>query len=225
MSTTTALRRKPRKSQRDRRSEASHACRELIRETAILVHEQAYRYLEMPKVTRRILQQNEPVVERLVLITDAHLLTKPRLWVKNLLATLEAAMLVQITIEDVEGVNHLRLRGRWSDVQVCELVLQRTFLVLNRAATYAYRTSYREADSKRARGKVRGARKRWLNHYVTFLRSALGMIYERLAEQYGVDTLRTVVHNLEQAAIFPDEDAEQAALVPAARKAVAAASS
>jgi hypothetical protein len=40
---------------------------------------------------------------------------------------------------------------------------------------------------------------------VTYLRAALGIVYERLAEEHGMDALRSVVHDLEAAMIPPGQ--------------------
>jgi hypothetical protein len=212
------LTREAQHSPEDRRSEASKVGRELIRETASLIGEQTTRYLQMPRLTREVLHEHEPIIDRLILISDPRLLTRPRVWVKELIKTLSAAMLVEITIVEHEKRQHLKVSGRWSDVQLAELTLQRIFIIATRAATYAYRAAYRESDG-RSRRKVRGSRKRWLIHFVTYLRAGLGHIYERLAQEHGVDGLRAVVRNLEDAMI-PAGDVDHARLK--AGKAVAA---
>lgn len=188
----------------DRRSEASKVGRELIRETSSLVLEQTNRYLQAPTLTVRLLREHEPIVERQVIVSNVSLLTRPRAWVRELLKTLEAAMLVEIVLAAEGSQPHLVIKGRWSDVQLAELTVQRTFVLATHAATYAYRTTYRNAEGKRQRNRMRGARKEWLQHFVTYLRGALGMVYEHLAEQHGVDALRNVVHNFEHA-ILPDQ--------------------
>jgi hypothetical protein len=124
-----ALKRVDQHAPEDRRSEASKVGRELIRETATLISEQTYRYLAMPRLMREVLHDNEPIIDRLILISDPRLLRRPRIWVKELIKVLSAAMLVEISIEEVDERPHLKITGRWSDVQLAELTLQRTFVL------------------------------------------------------------------------------------------------
>lgn len=205
--------------QSERRSDASQAGRELIHETAALIQEQTRRYLAAPRLTKRILTEQEPIVDRYILVIDGKLLTRPRKWIRELLTTLEAATLVKITIEPSEDGPQLHLYGRWSDVQLAELIIQRTLLLVTQAATYAYRAQQREASGhKRRRQKAHSGRprQRWLELYVTYLRMTLGHVYEQLAREHGVEALRSVVHSLEHV-ILPGNDTQ----LPA-RKAVAA---
>lgn len=180
----------------ERRDEVSKAQRALIRETAVLVHEQTYQKLTETPLTGRILERHEPVITRDIQVVDAKLITRPRAWVKDILATLGRAHFTQITVTD-QG---LRLVGRWSDVQLAEWSVQRTLLLADQYATAAYRNRYREVaetGSKRALKRNRGARKKWLKDFVAFTQVAIGAAYESLAEVAGYERLESVVGNFD----------------------------
>lgn len=169
---------------RERRSEVSRAERSLIRETAVLVHEQTYQKLIAEKITRRVLNRVEPVVTRDIRVPYPDLISRPRAWLKELLSTLAAAHFVTIDPVVHRGETGLRLTGKLGDVLIAERTVPRTLVLVRNYADYAYKN----------RDKIiPGSRKRWLAAFVAYEQHALGETYKALMKEFGYAPLEQLV--------------------------------
>jgi hypothetical protein len=169
----------------ERRSEVSQAERALIRETAVLVHEQTYQKLVATPLTERLLAKHEPEIAKELRVTFPNLLTRPRRWIKELLATIGQAHFVRIYRVPINRREMgIRIVGKAHDVMLAERTVQRTLMFAREYADVAY---------KNRDGIVPGSRKKWLSAFVAYEQAALGSAYESLAAQFGYDRLEAIV--------------------------------
>ena len=169
----------------ERRSEVSQAERALIRETAVLVHEQTYQKLIATPLTRRLLEKHELEVAKEFRVAFPSLLTRPRRWIKELLSTIGQAHFVRVYRVPVNRREMgIRIVGKAHDVLLAERTVQRTLIFAREYADVAYKN--RDAI-------VPGSRKKWLTAFVAYEQAALGSAYESLANQFGYDKLEAVV--------------------------------